>query len=381
MNEVKSNAELNIQQLARERLEEREYGYSELCKVLGMKAYKSGNGGQKAQLNEIAKAREIEEVPGVWRGRSVTRYKIGKVKEYIPTISLDGKRGTKISSEKKSMYLYMLEFLDSLATEGTHAEYSKEDGCWKVTLTNNSLFKGLQVVNRNNYDVALCDPKYFCQHLGVNEDVLSEVMGSITSNNSITVSKMLEKLEQLDLIYYVKTAMIGKNELLLNEDSYELSNNKDVIREANFRENSKIRKIKRKILNDMNMIDERDVYVKGERVKFYNKLRSQLQSEMGIDYYCPVYSISYDKENIVEFIEMLKRNPDIDFNLERTSKKFLDNMKRNCKNRREKVLNNRPVKMTPKKAARLLDCYEEHSEKVLDNLHISSNNIPKKLSV
>ena len=86
MNEVKSNAELNIQQLARERLEEREYGYSELCKVLGMKAYKSGNGGQKAQLNKIAKAREIEEVPGVWRGRSVTRYKIGKIKDYCDEI-------------------------------------------------------------------------------------------------------------------------------------------------------------------------------------------------------------------------------------------------------------------------------------------------------
>lgn len=375
MNESKSNAELNIQQLARERLEEREYGYSELCKAMGMKIYSSGSGGQKTQLTEISKAREIEEVPGVWRGRSITRYKIGKIKDSI--VSLDGKRGTKISSEKKSMYFYMLEFLDSLAVEGTHAEYSEEDGYWKVTLTNNSLFKGLQVVNRNNYDIALCDPKYFCQHVGVNEDVLSEVMGAMTSNNSKTINRMLEKLEQLDLIYYVKTAMIGKNELLINEDSYELSS-KNKIREANFKENSKIRKIKRKILNDMNMVDERDVHIKGEKIKFYNELRNKLQSEMGIDYYCPVYSISYDKETIIEFIEMLKRNPDIDFNLERTSKKFLDTAKKNCQNRRDKILNNIPVKMTPNKAARLLDCYEEHSEKVLDNLHINSGNIPKK---
>ena len=249
----KLNSEVNIQQLAKERLEEgREYGYSELCKILGLKVYNSNSGGQKTQLSEISKARKVEEVPGVWRGRTITRYKIGKIKDTV--VSLDGKRGSKISSKKKSMYFYMLEFLYSLATEGTYAEYSEEDGCWKVTLTNNSLFKGLQVVNRNNYDIALYDPKYFCQYIGVNEDVLLEVMGAMTSNNSTTINKMLEKLEQLDLIYYVRTAMIGKNELLINEDSYSL-NSRNKIREANFKENSKIRKIKRKILNEMNMID------------------------------------------------------------------------------------------------------------------------------
>ena len=354
-----------------------EYGYTELCKLTGIKKYSPNSNGQKTQINEIRRIRQIKEVDGVYRGRSITKYLIGEKLNYTPSSTpLDGKRGTKLSSEKKNMYFNLLEFLYSLATDEGCAEYSEYNECWKVTLTNNSIFKGLQLVNQSNYDLALCNSKQFCEYTGVNQDVLSEVMGAMTSNNAITINNMLQKLESLDLIYYVKTAIIGRNEIIIDDDGYELISGRE-IREASFGENTKIKKIKRTILNDMNMSDERDVHVKGERIKFYNKLRSKLQSEMGIDYYCPVYSISYDINIIIDFMEMLKNNPNIDLDSRKAANKFIENMKKNSKARKDRTLKSKSTKINPKKAARMLKCYDKDSETVFNTLHISSSNIPK----
>ena len=371
MDQLKNNSEVNLEHLVRVSLEEgEEYMYSELCRALGIRTYKHGSNGYNTQIKALFNARHIEEVDGIYRGRTVKKYRIGKPKEAV--VSLDGERGSKISPQKKSMYFYLLEFLYSLARDGTHAEYYRDSDMWKVTLSNNSLFKGVQMVNRNNYDIALYDPKHFCEYVGVNADVFSEVMGAMTSNNSITIYKMLQKLESLDLIYFVKTAIIGNNKIIIDSDEH-----KEAVREANFIENGKIRKIKRSILNDMNMIDETDVYIKGKRAVFYNKLKNQLYSEMGIEYYCPVYNITFDKKTILGFIEMLRNNPDIDMNLESNSDKFVKNLKKNCNKRRINAFNSKSNRITPKKAARMLECYGEHSSKILDNLHVGSTNIPR----
>lgn len=89
MTELKSNAEVNIGQLAIELLEEgKEYGYSELCKTLGVRTYKNGSNAYKSQLKDVFDARYVEEIYGEYRGRKVKRYKIGKVKEFTSQLEL-----------------------------------------------------------------------------------------------------------------------------------------------------------------------------------------------------------------------------------------------------------------------------------------------------
>lgn len=370
MDNFKNNLESDISRLIKGLLQEgKEYMYSELCQVLGVKKYSHGSNGQNAQLKALFNTREIQEIHGIYRGRKVKKYRIGKIKEDV--LVLDKKRGVKMSSQKKSMYFYLLELLYSLAREGTHAEYNESSDMWKINVTNNALFKGLQMVNRNNYDVALYNSNHFCESIGVNKQVFSEVMEAVISNSSITIYRMLEKLEKLDLIYFIKTAMIGNNKIIVGEDEKH-------IREANFIENGQIKKIKRNILNEMNMLDERDVHIKGKKLEFYNKLKTELQEEMGIEYYCPVYSITFDKNNILDFIDVLRDNPDIDINLERSSTKFIKNLKKNSTKRMNNAFSSKSKKLTEKKAIRMLDYYKEHSDKILDKFHIDSDNIPKK---
>ena len=123
MDNFKNNLESDISRLIKGLLQEgKEYMYSELCQVLGVKKYSHGSNGQNAQLKALFNTREIQEVHGIYRGRKVKKYRIGKIKEDV--LVLDKKRGVKMSSQKKSMYFYLLELLYSLAREGTHAELS-----------------------------------------------------------------------------------------------------------------------------------------------------------------------------------------------------------------------------------------------------------------
>ena len=59
------------------------------------------------------------------------------------------------------------------------------------------------------------------------------------------------------------------------------------------------------------------------------------------------------------------------------SDKFVKNLKKNCNKRRINAFNSKSNRITPKKAARMLECYSEHSSKILDNLHVGSTNIPR----
>lgn len=112
------------------------------------------------------------------------------------------------------------------------------------------------------------------------------------SNNKNRLTRVLDDLSKRDFVTY-------KNSYILVNKS---KNGFDIYRQTTEEEETTVRDLRRKLLNEMKMESLSDVFKKGQQDIFYKKLNPIISEKLEVDWYYPVVSIAYNSKLVEDYL-------------------------------------------------------------------------------
>lgn len=112
------------------------------------------------------------------------------------------------------------------------------------------------------------------------------------SNNKNRLTRVLDDLSKRDFVTYKNSyILVNKGE-----------NGFDIYRQTTEEEETTVRDLRRRLLNEMKMESLSDVFKKGQQDVFYKKLNPIINEKLKVDWYYPVVSIAYNAQLVEDYL-------------------------------------------------------------------------------
>lgn len=289
--------ETNIRKFHTRLMVGKTYKYREMCELLEIPYYESGN-SRKSEFKVIEKYIDYEK-----NGHSYT------IKGYVENGIIEDMRGKNNLTDDLRLSILCVLF----AHRNTpHSSYDEEKDLYTINMKPNKIFNELDIVNKNNYNLANYRPYAYSDEIGVDVDILRENISSLYSSNYTKVVDNLKALERLKLITYIKNTRLLKRtvdiklndekDFMTNVDGEIEGNITETWHTATDKERALINVVKREILTKYNKKNERDIIYSKHKEDYYKELKEQLILKYNISAHYEVATIIFNDKVIIDFL-------------------------------------------------------------------------------